>query len=239
MKIKLVSILLLIVLVVNVNAGTLVQRSVSEIPSDVVQLSPPADYIAYKEQTVTTATKDLPVEKTPKNDIWLFDALSLVTRLVTCSESGVVGDAYSDSPSITADGKRVVFHSWASNFAAAPSCANVWMKDVTTGKINLIKDHALSPSTSADGRYVCYEYNADPEKGLPAIYRYDTITGEELLIDYTSLGNTKGGWYFSNPQISEDGMTILYHTTKNGMPEVWQWSEGKKPIKIRDGLVTE
>lgn len=215
-------------------AADTITKSITAIPKDSITLAADTtnEKIAYREVT----TSILPDEKNEDLQLWLFDAVKQLAHMISCTNEGKAGDAFSDSASV-ADNGLVVFHTWAGNLVPVPNCANVLIKDVEKGDIRLVKDHALSPAISADGKYIAYEYNADPEHGLPAIYRYDVERGTELFIDYTSLGNTKGGWYFPNPKISGDGLTITYHTTKNGKPEIWQWTQEKKPVKIQDGVV--
>jgi hypothetical protein len=203
------------------------------IPLDAVILDTKEDsYTIYKPVVGT-------VEKTPTDQIYLFDAVSTRIKLISCTDRNVAGNAFSDSPASTADGLIITFHSWATNlWPATPLNANVFVKDMARGDVKMIRDHALAPDISSDGRFVVYEYNADPDSTLPAIYRYDTKTGEEVFIDHTSLGNTKGGWYMPNPQISDDGMMITYHTTKRGGVEVWQWLNGETKY-IKSGVVVD
>lgn len=206
----------------------------------VVTAQLPADAILQDSKNGVVAYKPMVglAEKQPSDQLYIFDAAKSLSILISCTDKGVVGNAYSDSASTSRDGVLVTFHSWASNLAPAPSCANVFLKDTVKRSVKVVKDHALAPAMTPDGKYVVYEYNADPQNGLPAIYRYEVATGKEEFIDHTSLGNWKGGWYFPNPQISDDGLTVIYHTTKSGYPEVWEWRNGEI-TKVRDGVVVD
>lgn len=208
-------------------------KGMTELPTDSVSLVSTDDskFTVYKDTEKT-------IEKTQLKDIWLFDATAKIATLISASDTGVAGDSWSDHPTISLDGKLAAFHSWSTNLVASPFCANVFLKEIDTDRVTMVKDHALSPSMSSDGMYIVYEYNADPENGLPAIYRYEVSTGKEEFIDYTSYGNRVGGWYFPNPKISDKGDVITYHTTKSGKPEVWQWSDGKL-LKVNDGTVVD
>jgi hypothetical protein len=231
MKIKiLIAFLIAVIMVVNVSTAQ-TMKDLSSISPDAVKLDETKDsfFIAFKDV--------IGEEKTPDNQVWLFDAAVLKAQMISCI-GNLVGNGYSDSASISEDGTKAVFHSWSDNLGVVSPCANVFLKDMKSGGMLVVKDHALSPAISKDGRYIVYEYNADPEKGLPAIYRYDTSTGTEQFIDYTSFGNTKGGWYFPNPLISDDGLTVIYHTTKNGNPETYLWSSDLKPTFLHKGTVT-
>jgi Tol biopolymer transport system component len=178
------------------------------------------------------------------DQLWLHNVLGTTpNKIMTCASDGKTkGNAWSDSPSISDDGVKLAFHSWATNLLpGTQSCANVFLKDTRTNVIQQVRDHALAPVISGNGKFIAYEYNADPAHDLPAIYRYEIATGEELFIDFTSAGNTKGGWYIPNPLISDDGLTIIYHTTRySGMPQTykWTWGGGISAKPLHNGVVT-
>lgn len=170
----------------------------------------------------------------PKN-IHMFDFEKDCSIIVTANDDGLLGNSYSSCPSISSGGAFVAFASLSTNFGNYPICSNIWLKSIKDSKLLFIKDHAVSPEISKSGRYIVYEYNADPEKGLPAIYMFDIERGEELFIDYTSLGN-KAGWYYPHPHISDDDYTITYTTTKSGKPEIWKYNGGKVSY-VTDGFL--
>jgi Tol biopolymer transport system component len=219
-------------ILVLVLVGLAVGSVTAQVPPDAVLQDASDGGVIYKPLIGVT-------EKQPSDQIYIFEAASQLAKIVSSTDKGVAGNAYSDSASVSNTGEKVVFHSWATNLVVGtPRCANVFLKDTNTGAISMIKPNALSPAISRDGKFITYEYNADPQNGLPAIYRYEIATGKEEFIDYTSLGNWKGGWYMPNPQISSDGTVITYHTTKSGHPEVWEWRDGKVS-KVRDGVVVD
>lgn len=169
--------------------------------------------------------------------ISLYDTVKDVVTILTADDKGEVADGPSDHIEVDANGRFAVFHSWATNLIdGSPACANVYLKDAATGWIAMLRPQALAPNISTDGNYVVYEYVNDFATGTPAIYRYEVNTAKEMFIDYSSLGNTKGGWYSPNPMINADGSVITYHTTKNGYPEVWEWNNGVY-TKVRDGTL--
>lgn len=207
-----------------------------------------ADVLPGNSITLTT-TSDAPsvicrlkiTDEILDNQLWYLGVTS--NKVVSSASDGkTAGNAWSDSPSISDDGVKLAFHSWATNLLpGTQSCANVFLKDIKTNAIQQVKDHALAPAISGNGAFIVYEYNADPEHNLPAIYRYEVATGNEIFIDYTSAGNTKGGWYFPNPLISDDGLTIIYHTTRyTGTPQTykWTWAGGIGAKPLHSGVVT-
>ena len=171
--------------------------------------------------------------------VYVFDKETSGTILISETSDGKTGNSFSDSASISSNGIIAVFNSWSTNFVSnVKVCSNVYVKTVTTKGIEKIKDHALSPEISGNGEYVVYEHISDVKTDLPAIYRYEVSSGKEEFVDYTSYGNTNGGWYMPNPHINYDGSVITYHTTKRGSVEVWEWNNGKTKY-IKNGIVTD
>src|SRR3954447_8184949 len=91
--------------------------------------------------------------------------------LASTAEGGPKGNQQSSRPSLSADGTRVVFWSFASNLVDGDdnNSADVFVKDLTTGQLTLVstaqdgtKGNASSmfPSLSADGTHVAFSSEA-------------------------------------------------------------------------------
>ena len=131
---------------------------------------------------------------------------------IAATKTGIVADKYSDSFSSDTAGDKVVFHSWATNLdKAAPVAANVYLKDTNTGDIKMIKAKARMPVMSENGRYLVYEYSYDYDTSLPQLMLYDTVTGKESFIAYTSGGNNYG-WKTQEFTIVNND-TVYYETS--------------------------
>lgn len=98
-------------------------------------------------------------------DVFWKDMVTGEVRLVSASATGVQTDFESYSPSISANGRYVVFASDAS--AHIQSSQNpegrIYVKDMQTNSLQIVssrlgdRDSSYSPSMSADGRFVVFE----------------------------------------------------------------------------------
>ena len=141
-------------------------------------------------------------------------------------------------PSISADGRYVVFVSWADNLVPGDtqtcrgyegSCADVFLHDRATGQTAIISrnangvvgnDDSRSAYLSADGRFVAFDSYADNLlKGNPTgptttngeshAYVYDRQTGAMSLISRNTAGEQADKGSFS-PSISDDGRLVAF-----------------------------
>ncbi|HCA95258.1 MAG TPA: hypothetical protein DEP38_11580, partial [Cyanobacteria bacterium UBA9226] len=99
--------------------------------------------------------------------IFVRDLQTNTTRLVSMATDGTVGNNLSFNPSISADGRYVVFSSDASNLVSGDTnnAPDIFVRDLqtnTTRRISLAtdgtqgNDYSYNPSISADGRYVAF-----------------------------------------------------------------------------------
>jgi Tol biopolymer transport system component len=110
------------------------------------------------------------------SDVFVRDLLANTTTLASraTGASGVVGDNWSSAPSISADGRYVAFDSDADNLDAASNdtVRDVFVRDLrfntttlasrATGATGVVGDgFSVSPSITADGRYVAFSSDAD------------------------------------------------------------------------------
>jgi WD40-like Beta Propeller Repeat len=157
--------------------------------------------------------------------LYVLDRVTGTTSRIDIAVDGglPMPNGYSDSPSISADGRFIAFRSWATNLV--PNDTNdrsdVFVYDRQTrttaaasvgpdGK-PLDKQHdffgAGSPSISADGRFVAFvmggsELIGQPPWDLfPHAYLFDRLAGTASLID---VSNT----YLSSFSISADGSFV-------------------------------
>ena len=101
-------------------------------------------------------------------DIFRKDLATGETVVVSAAGNGTLGNGNSFAPSISADGRYVLFESGASNLVAGDTnnAEDVFRKDLATGEITLVSaavggsapgnGNSLAPSISADGRYAAF-----------------------------------------------------------------------------------
>jgi Tol biopolymer transport system component len=95
-------------------------------------------------------------------NVFLRDLQAGTNALVSVAPDGITpGNGDAAMPAISQDGRYVVFLSRASNLAsgASASTANTYLRDLVSGTNTLLINNSsttLTPSISADGRYVAY-----------------------------------------------------------------------------------
>lgn len=106
-------------------------------------------------------------------DIFVHDRQSFQTTRVSVNSANVQSDGHSNgAASISADGRYVAFHSFASNLVSSDlnGYDDVFVHDRQLGQTTLVSinsaglqanHYSSSPSISADGRFVAFVSNAD------------------------------------------------------------------------------
>ena len=134
--------------------------SLGPIPS-----APTDDWVAYASYASDLVTNDF----NGNSDVFVYDRATGSNILVSVGSdgnAGLGGDSY--SPSISADGRYVVFVSWATNLVAGDTngVADIFLRDIQQGTNmlvsagtnggNLATGDASYPVISADGRHVVF-----------------------------------------------------------------------------------
>ncbi len=148
-------------------------------------------------------------------DIFVKDMFSGAITLVT-------QNANSDSyvPSISADGNRVAFESFATNLVAGDTNnkIDVFVKDLLTNSIKRVtqgNSHSQSPMISGDGGKVVYRSDASdltPSDNNQAsdvfVWDYNTHVSTRVSTGPSGEGNG-GSW---QPSINHDGTRIAFYS---------------------------
>ncbi|MDQ1517760.1 MAG: hypothetical protein QOE80_3590 [Actinomycetota bacterium] len=139
------------------------------------------------------------------DDVFLYEvATGNVTRVSTATD-GTQGNGASDRPSLSGNGRRILFQSDASNLVAGDGnqVMDIFMRDLDTGQTTLVSSNAAnqqsdkmseSPSISADGRWVSFDtkatnFNLADAGGDLDVYVKDLQTG---AIDQASVQSGGG-----------------------------------------------
>lgn len=178
-----------------------------------------------------------------------------ITKLVSKNAAGEEGKGNSAAPTISADGRYVVFETAATNLTSGD--VNTYLRDVflwdqQTGKLELISKSAggqtgngesYEPVISGDGNTIAYTSNAsdivklEPVFNTPNIYIYDVRSGTTSFItkDYET-GKAASGYA---PTISDDGTKIafcaysnrLVKDDNNNLWDIFLWEKGSTTLK--------
>jgi len=178
-------------------------------------------YVAFESDATNLAGSDM----NNASDIFIHDRISHITAPVSKDSNGNLGNADSERPSISADGRYVAFESKASNLVPnETSGTDVFIHDrisLTTERIsedsNGNRGGGRHPSISADGRYVAFvsgAVNLAPNcthAAFDDILVYDRINHTTECITLDNSGN-EGDDESGFPVISADGRFVAFYS---------------------------
>lgn len=163
----------------------------------------------------------------PTSQVWLHDRRTATTSLVSATAGGAPGNAQSEAPAISADGRVVAFTTHATDLApgTAGVGGDVVARDVASGRTENISGAMGASSTygswgaslSADGRQVAFVTTqpnlapSDPHDQTDAFVR-DRVT--KKLWHASTRGKEKAG-RVSEVSISADGNRVAFTRVVN------------------------
>lgn len=166
-------------------------------------------------------------------------ASDLSFRLITRGHDGGAGHDRSDRPVISADGRFVVFASYAPNLLADDTNQemDVFLFDVETNSLERISvgrngeqsnGMSVDPSISADGRYIAFASMAsnlveNDTNGQDDIFVRDRLTGTTERINVLP-GGIQLNNYSHSPSISDDGRYVAFVSTASNLTPAAHWS---------------
>lgn len=166
-------------------------------------------------------------------DIFVKDMVTGETVRASQNAAGEDANYSSTNASISADGRYVVFSSFASNLVEGDTNArtDIFVKDLQTGGIVLVSTdsagaqangESYSPDISADGRYVVFQSGAtnlvagDTNNNGYDIFVKDLVTGETIRASATSSGGASNGASYT-PSISADGRFVAFDSSATNL----------------------
>jgi Tol biopolymer transport system component len=165
------------------------------------------------------------------HDVFVRDRVNGITERVSVDSAGTQANCYSNWPTISADGRYVVFLSCATNLAPGDTnrSDDVFVHDRhtrLTERVSVdssgLEGHGwtLFPSISADGRYVAFASEAalvpDDTNGRWDIFLRDRQTRVTERISVDSAGAQTQGDCFQ-PTISTDGRFVAFFSNATNM----------------------
>ena len=172
-------------------------------------------------------------------NIFVHDRQTGITELISVAIDGSQGNGFSHLPSISADGRYVAFHSWASNLVSDDTNGkgDEFVRDRQTGiteRISIASDGTQGngesdhPSISADGRFVAFSSSAwnlvsgdtnnfcDEGSNCWDVFVHDRQTGITERISVASDG-TQGNGESALPSISADSRYVAFASGANNL----------------------
>lgn len=197
-------------------------------------------YIVFSSESTNLVSGDV----NGVRDIFLKDTQTGATKLISSDSLGIQGGGVSNSPSISFDGRYIVFSSESTNLISGDinSTQDIFLKDTQTGVTTLISSdsfsvqsngHSRTPWISSDGRYVVFESGATnfvsgDMNGDQDIFKKDIQTGVITLISSDS-SSIQSNSYSGYASISSDGRYVAFMSAAtnlvagdvNGMEDVF------------------
>ena len=218
---------------VKASAGLPEEYAVFTYPS----LSGNGRYCAFVAGPHVTKTNSFYGE-TGIRQIFVFDRETGETTCVSAAPDGSPGDADSEHPIISADGRYVTFSSWAGNLVENDTTGNedVFVYDLQTGETTRITAGNRSSGPSSISGYggmvvfasVAFDLVEGDTNGETDIFTYNRLTGNTTRVSVSSDGR-EGDSSSVSPDISTDGRfvsfrswaTNLVEDDKNGVDDVF------------------
>jgi Tol biopolymer transport system component len=167
-------------------------------------------------------------------DVFVHDRQDGSTRRVSVSSAGVQGNGPSNFPSISADGRFVVFSSSASNLVMGDTndLWDIFIHDLQSGKTERVSvatdgtqgnsDSYFQPAVSAGGRLVVFVSYADSlvsgdTNQMIDIFVHDRLNGETRRVSVASDGTQGNSASLFPPSISADGRWVAFESGSSNL----------------------
>ncbi|NMB78152.1 MAG: PGF-pre-PGF domain-containing protein [Methanomicrobiales archaeon] len=185
-------------------------------------------YVAFD----STATNLVAGDTNGVQDIFVHDRTTGTTSRISVDSAGTEGDGASSYPSISADGRYVVFTSEATNLVPGDTnlMKDIFVHDRTTGTTSRISvssagaeadGYSHLPTISSDGRYVSFTSDATTlvsgdTNGKTDIFVHDRTAGTTVRISVDSTGAQANNGS-DNPAISGDGTVVVFLSSASNL----------------------
>lgn len=172
--------------------------------------------------------------------VFLRDRTKGTTERVSHRYTGDDGEKLSHSPTVSDDGRYVVYEQSFLNGPRGDDWSDIWLRDRETGKLTQAdrshdgsetEKESIDASISADGSRIVFESRdthlvPDDNDASWNVFVHDVATGENERIHGTQGGS--GAVYTRNAAISADGKHLVY------MSQIDQDSGREWPLYLRD-----
>jgi Tol biopolymer transport system component len=184
-------------------------------------LSANGRYVAFQSD----ASNFMPEDDNQTTDIFIHDRDTKVTQIVSISSKGKQGNSSSSEPVISADGRTIAFHSYATNLVTKDTNkrVDVFLHDLDTGETTRVsvknqnvqaKGASFGAAISADGGYIAFTSEAtnlvtgDKNKKTDIFVR-DLENRKTIRVSINNNGEEGDGDSF-DASLSADGRYIAF-----------------------------
>ena len=182
-------------------------------------------FVAFTSEAIGLTTDDT----NHVNEVFLRDVVAGTTVLVSVNSAGVASSEPSEQPSISSDGNRIAFRSFADLAAPATNSSDdIYVRDRAAGTTTLVSINAAgnnggdagsdAPVISGNGQVVAFRSSATNlvtgisglDGSILNIYARNLVTGETNLLSVNAAGNASGNSSSNAPRLSADGKTATF-----------------------------
>jgi Tol biopolymer transport system component len=212
------------------------------------QISADGRFVAFESR----ATNLVPGDTNGWSDIFVHDRLTGATTRVSVSSLGGQANGFSEVAAISADGRFVAFHSFASNLVDGDTNNgfDVFVHDLATGTTERVSVSstgeqgdlsAFTPSISADGRFVAFSANATnlvagDTNGTVDVFVRDRANATTERVSLSTAG-AEANDRCDVPSISADGTRVAFHSLSSTL--VARDTNGLNDVFVRDRTTGE
>jgi Tol biopolymer transport system component len=165
-------------------------------------------------------------------DVFVYDLETDNIEMVSVNSDGEQGNALSTNPDISADGRFLVFSSYATNLVISDTnnLQDVFVYDRQTGitmRVSVNSNgeqgngNSSSIKISADGQFVAFASYANnlvagDTNGVSDVFVHDLQTGATERVSVSSQG-AEGSWHSSTSAISNDGQFVAFRSSASNL----------------------
>ena len=170
-------------------------------------------------------------------DVFVRNLTTNTTSIVSLNRAGnASGNGLSDRFTLSADGRSVAFHSFATNLTAITDTngfSDVFVRNLATNTTTMVSvnsagnnggnNTSFSPSISADGRVVSFLSLAsnlvtnDTNGAITDVFVRNLTTNVTRLVSINSTANGSGDNHSGGNVTSADGSTVAFQSTASNL----------------------
>jgi len=193
-----------------------------------VSISADGRFVAFD----SGASNLVPNDTNGSIDVFVHDRLTSLTEHVSVASDGTQGNGQSDEPSISADGRCVVFRSLAGNLVPEGNAGwqEVFAHDRVTGQTECVSvasigsqgnGPSVGPSITPDGRFVAFSSDATnlvpaDSNGYHDVFVHDRVSGHTERVSVAS-DSSEGNEQSRDPSISADGRFVAFQSVASDL----------------------
>jgi len=224
------------IFLVNLLNGSVLRISVNQIQeeanndSDAPDVSADGRFIVYESNATNLSAT---VDNNNATDIFLFDSLSGSTEVVSINSVGEQGNGISRNPSVSDDGRFVVFESQSSNLVNddTNNASDIFMRDRELGITYRVSvgdngeqanDSSATAMINAEGTVVVFQSTAsnlveNDLNNVRDIFIRDLANMSTSRVNVSSNGDEANASTYTAPTMDASGRYIAFYSSANNL----------------------